>query len=50
MGNCHHDPFFSEISKFIDNKYIIELQKQITPQQRAVIKKKGLKFNDFEDK
>ena len=40
---------FSEITGMIDNRFIVNLQNEIrSPEDRAVLKKKGFKLNEFE--
>jgi len=44
------DNSFSELSQYIDNNLILELQKEYNAEDWQRLKKKGLRFNDFESK
>lgn len=49
-GSCLDDPYFSELCSVVDNKMILDIQKQLYTEDGSLAKKKWLKFNDYEKK
>lgn len=41
--------YFKEVSALVDNQLIIKLQSEVTPEDIEALKKKGFRFNEFED-
>lgn len=50
LGNCHDDDFYTSFSHFLNNKYIVDLQNNMSAAEKSAAKKKGLKFNEYESK
>lgn len=44
------DFYFGEAAAVINNRFIGSIMEKATEEERAALKKKGLRFNDFEDK
>ena len=47
-ANTWFDPDFMSFSEIVDNKFISDLQNELTHADKQELKKKGLRFNDFE--